>query len=62
MQKTSTLVLSTIIENLKNKQQPESTVDDYSPCENTIQNILNFSKSLEVKKSRYLGYIENLKS
>ena len=57
MQKTSTLV-STILKNTKNKQQKVTFVDDFEPSDSLIQNILNYSKSLTIKKSNFVGFIE----
>ena len=57
MQQTSTLV-STILKITKNKQQASSLVVDIEPSDSLIQNILNYSKSLTVKKSKSVGFIE----
>ena len=57
MQKTSTLV-STILKNTKNKQQKVTFVDDFEPSDSLIQNILNYSKSLTIKKSNFVGFIQ----
>ena len=57
MQKTSTLV-STILKTTKNKQQKPIIVEDIEPSDSLIQNILNYSKSLTVKKSKSVGFIE----
>ena len=57
MQKTSTLV-STILKTTKNKQQKPAIVDDIEPSDSLIQNILNYSKSLTVRKSKSVGFIE----
>ena len=57
MQQTSTLV-STILKTTKNKQQKPIIVDDIEPSDSLIQNILNYSKSLTVKKSKSVGFIE----
>lgn len=57
MQQTSTLV-STSLKSTKNKQQAETRVEAPEPSENLIQNILNYSKSLTVKKSDSVGFIE----
>ena len=61
MQQTSTLV-STILKNIKNKQQKVTLVDEIEPSDPLIQNILNYSKSLTVKKSNSVGFIEVLAS
>lgn len=57
MQKTSTLV-STILKTTKNKQQTTSFVDEIEPSDSLIQNILNYSKSLTIQKSKSVGFIE----
>ena len=57
MQKTSTLV-STILKTTKNKQQKVTLVDEIEPSDSLIQNILNYSKSLTIKKSDSVGFIE----
>lgn len=57
MQKTSTLV-STLLKITKNKQQASILVDDIEPSDSLIQNILNYSKSLTIKKSNSVGFIE----
>ncbi|MBS1638046.1 MAG: hypothetical protein JST26_19185 [Bacteroidetes bacterium] len=57
MQQTSTLVLTPISET-ENKLQAENLADDFSPADHVINNILNYSKSLEVKKSKSIGFIE----
>lgn len=63
MVKTSTLVSSTLsLKITKNKQHAEMPVEDYEPSESVIQNILNFSKSLTVKKSNSVGFIEVIAS
>lgn len=58
MQQTSTLV-STSLKTTKNKQQAETRVEDTpEPSDNLVQNILNYSKSLTIKKSDSVGFIE----
>ena len=57
MQKTSTLV-STILKTTTNKQQKATLVDDIEPSDSLIQNILNYSKSLTISKSKTVGFIE----
>lgn len=57
MHKTSTLV-STILKTTKNKQQKITFVDEIEPSDSLIQNILNYSKSLTIKKSDSVGFIE----
>jgi hypothetical protein len=57
MHKTSTLV-STILKTNKNKQQKVTLVDEIEPSDLLIQNILNYSKSLTIKKTNSIGFIE----
>lgn len=57
MQKNSTLV-STILITTKNKQQNASFVEQNEPSDSIIQNILNYSKSLTIQKSKSVGFIE----
>jgi hypothetical protein len=57
MQQTFTLV-STLLKTTKNKQQVSKLVDDFEPSDYLIQNILNYSKSLTIKKSKSVGFIE----
>jgi hypothetical protein len=57
MHKTSTLV-STLLKTIKNKQQASPLVVDNEPSDSLIQNILNYSKSLTIKKSESIGFIE----
>lgn len=57
MQQTSTLV-STSLKITKNKQPKATLVDDIEPSDSLIQNILNYSRSLTVKKSNFVGFIE----
>ena len=57
MHQTFTLV-SSYIKSHKNKQQAENLVDAFEPSEFIIQSILNYSKSLAVKKSNYIDFIE----
>lgn len=57
MQQTSTLV-STLLKITKNKQQEAIPVEDPQPSDSLIQNILNYSKSLTIKKSDSVGFIE----
>lgn len=61
MHKTSTLV-STILKTTKNKQQKLTFVDEIEPSDSLIQNILNYSKSLTIKKSDSIGFIEIMAS
>lgn len=57
MQKTSTLI-SFNTKSIKNNPQPHQNTDDFEPSPSIIQNILNYSKSLTVKKSNSVGFIE----
>lgn len=57
MIKTSTLV-SAPSKITKNKQHVETPVDSIEPSDSLIQNILNYSKSLTIKKSNSIGFIE----
>ena len=57
MHQTFTLV-SSYVKTHKNKQQYAKLVDDLKPSDTIIQNILNYSKSLSIKKSKYTGFIE----
>ena len=57
MHQTFTLV-SSYIKSHKNKQQAENLVDAFEPSESLIQGILNYSKSLTIKKSNYIDFIE----
>ena len=61
MQKTSTLV-STLFKTVKNKQQASQVVVNNGPSDSLIQNILNYSKALTVKKSDSIGFIEMMAS
>ena len=58
MQQTSTLVSTTSLKITKNKQQAIPLVDAPEPSDSLVQNILNYSKSLAVKKSDSVGFIE----
>jgi hypothetical protein len=57
MNQTFTLV-STTFKSTKNKQPVSKQADDFGPSDSIIQNILNYSKSLTVKKSNSVGFIE----
>ncbi len=57
MHKTSTLV-STSKKTAKNKQQAEMFVELPDISDSIICSILNYSKSLTVKKSGSVGFIE----
>jgi hypothetical protein len=57
MHQTFTLV-SSYVKTHKNKQQSAKLVDDFNPSDSIIQNILNYSKSLSFKKSKYTDFIE----
>lgn len=57
MHQTFTLV-STSLKKTKNKQLDIALVDAFEPSDSVIQNILNYSKALSVKKSKSLEFIE----
>ena len=57
MHQTFTLV-SKFLKSTKNKQQFSNLVDDLEPSDSLIQNILNYSKALTIKKSKSIGFIE----
>jgi len=57
MHKTSTLV-STSLKNIKNKQQNVTFVEEMEPSDSLIQNILNYSRSLTIKKTKSIGFVE----
>jgi hypothetical protein len=61
MQQNSTLVSSTL-NPTTNKQQRTKTVDKNEPSDSLIQNILNYSKSLTINKSKAIGFIEIMAS
>ncbi len=61
MQQNSTLVSSTL-NPTKNKQQRTKTVDENEPSDYLIQNILNYSKSLTINKSKAIGFVEIIAS
>jgi hypothetical protein len=61
MQQNSTLVSSTL-NPTTNKQQRTKTVDENEPSDSLIQNILNYSKSLTINKSKAIGFIEIMAS
>jgi hypothetical protein len=61
MQKTFTLVYSTL-KSTKNKQQCDKHVVDNEPSDSIIQNILNYSKSLTIRSSKTIGVIEIIAS
>jgi|GEM_PF-1339492 len=61
MQKTFTLVSSTL-QSTKNKQQRAKHVVDNEPSDSLIQNILNYSKSLTINPSKAIGFIEIIAS
>lgn len=47
---------------IQETQAKDSFPDLVGPSQNTIKNILNFSKNLEVKTSKFLEYLEIVKS
>lgn len=57
MHKTSTLV-STSEKNTKNKQQAVMPVEIPDVSDSVVSSILNYSKSLTVKRSDSVGFIE----
>lgn len=61
MTKTFTLDLDFTANNTK-KEQKNTFLEFAEPSERTLQNILNFSKNLEVKQSKLVKSIELLKS
>jgi hypothetical protein len=58
MLKTSTLVSNFNSNVKKNKLQTETFVEDNVPSNQCILNILNYSKSLTIKASKSVGFIE----
>ncbi|MES2566619.1 MAG: hypothetical protein V4565_07120 [Bacteroidota bacterium] len=61
MQQTSTLV-STLLKITKDKQLESIPVEAPEPSDSLIQSILNYSKSLTIKKSDSIGFIEVIAS
>ncbi len=61
MTQTFTLDLDFTAINTK-REQKNAFLEIAEPCENTLQNILNFSKNLEVKKSNLIKSIDFLRS
>jgi hypothetical protein len=61
MQKTFTLVSSTL-QSTKNKQHRDKHVVDNEPSDSAIQNILNYSKSLTIRSTKTIGAIEIIAS
>lgn len=61
MIKTSTpeLKLTGTLQNSNEKDQP---LDQFSPSAGTIMNILNYSRSLEIKRSKFVREVEFVKS
>jgi hypothetical protein len=59
MIKTSTLSTFTATSKKKIKKS-ESNDEAYEPSDAVISRILNYSKALSVKKSKSMGYVENL--
>jgi len=58
MHKTSTLVSTTSKKSTKNKQQAEMPVEIPDVSDSVVNSILNYSKSLSIKKSDSVGFIE----
>jgi hypothetical protein len=61
MTKTFTLSLD-ITEKTKKEAKLPEVIQNAEPSAQTLQNILNFSKNLQVLKSNTLQYIEVMKS
>lgn len=59
MIKTSTLSSLTATTKKKAKKS-ESQDEQFEPSDAVIARILDFSKALSVKKSKSMGYVENL--
>ena len=58
MNKNSTLVLTSSKKTTKNKPQDETPVEFPEISDSIIRSILNYSKSLTLKKSDLVGFIE----
>jgi hypothetical protein len=58
MHKTSTLVSSTSKKSTKNKQSAAMPVEIPDVSDSVINSILNYSRSLTIKKSDSVGFIE----
>ena len=58
MHKTSTLLVSTSEKTTENKQQAVLPVEIPDVSDSVVNSILNYSRSLSVKKSDSLGFIE----
>jgi len=50
--------LTTKIDGLINNFLDELTENESSPSDNSVNNILNFSRSYDVKKTKCAGYVE----
>lgn len=61
MTQTFTLDLDFTAKNIE-KELKSQFLEIAEPSEKTIQNILNFSRNLEIKKSRFLPPIEVIRS
>jgi hypothetical protein len=57
MHQTFTLV-SKSFKSKNNKQPKLFSVDDFEPSCSIVNNILNYSKSLTIKKAKSVGFIE----
>jgi hypothetical protein len=44
------------------KEEKSTLLEFAEPSENTLQNILNYSKNLEIKQSKWISSVELLKS
>lgn len=62
MIQTSTLVTTSYSKKTTNKQPVLKQVVEIEASDSVIQNILNFSKSLSIKKSPSIGFIEVIAS
>lgn len=58
MHKTSTLLVSTSAKPTKNKQQAVTPVEMPDVSDSVVNAILNYSRSLSVKRSDSVGFIE----
>jgi hypothetical protein len=61
MNKISTLV-SLSLKQTSNKLKDTMLLEICTPSDSTVQTILNYSKTLSVKKSKTIGFIEFMSS
>ena len=47
---------------IKTKKAQSELPEFAEPSDNVLDNILNFSKNLEIKKSRFVDFVETIKS